>query len=473
MALEVLIVDDEADIRELVSGVLEDEGYAVRAAADSTQTLDAIEERRPSMVLLDVWLQGSKLDGLQLLQEIKLRDPTIPVLVISGHGNLDTAVAAVREGAVDFIEKPFEAERLIYLVDRATETDRLRRENQTLRLQVGQEDQLQGSSVAINTVRATLKRVAPTGSRVMISGPPGVGKEIAARMIHQWSPRARAPFIVLSAAMMSPDRVEEELFGSDSDGVIRSGLLEHAHGGTLFLDEIADMPLTTQAKILRVLTDQSYSRVGGQRPVKVDVRVLSATSRNLQDEIAAGRFREDLYYRLNVVHVPIPPLRDRQSDIPPLARHLLARIAEQPGMRPLSITDDALAVLMSYGWPGNVRQLQNALFRAAVLCEGDALTATDFPHIATEAACGKRADDYHAKPLNGASQSAAFAHGAGITLFEADGNMRPLEAIEADVIRLAIGHYRGRMTEVARRLGIGRSTLYRKLGELGIGDIAA
>src|ERR671921_859117 len=278
MALEVLVVDDEADIRELVSGVLEDEGYAVRTAADSTQTLEAVEERRPSMVLLDVWLQGSKLDGLQLLQEIKRRDSTIPVLMISGHGNLDTAVAAVREGAVDFIEKPFEAERLIYLVDRATETDRLRRENETLRLQVGQEDQLHGSSVAINTVRATLKRVAPTGSRVLISGPPGVGKEIAARMIHLWSPRAKAPFIVLSAAMMSPERVEEELFGSEAEGVVRPGLLEHAHGGTLFLDEIADMPLTTQAKILRVLTDQSYHRVGGQRAVKVDVRVLSATS---------------------------------------------------------------------------------------------------------------------------------------------------------------------------------------------------
>src|SRR5437868_9341005 len=313
MALEVLVVDDEADIRELVSGVLEDEGYAVRTAA-GTQTLEAFEERRPSMVLLDVWLRGSRLDGLQLLQEIKRRDPTMPVLMISGHGNLDTAVAAVREGAIDFIEKPFEAERLIYLVDRATDTERLRRENEALRLQVGQEDQLQGSSVAINTVRATLKRVAPTGSRVLISGPPGVGKEIAARMIHQWSPRARAPFIVLSAAMMSPDRVEEELFGSESEGVIRSGLLEHAHGGTLFLDEIADMPLTTQAKILRVLTDQSYSRVGGQRPVKVDVRVLSATSRNLQDEIAAGRFREDLYYRLNVVPVRLPPLRERRED---------------------------------------------------------------------------------------------------------------------------------------------------------------
>src|SRR5437763_3018170 len=265
------------------------------------------------MVLLDVWLQGARRDGLQLLQEIKRRDSTIPVLMISGHGNLDTAVAAVREGGVDFIEKPFEAERLIYLVDRATETERMRRENVALRQQVGHEDQLHGSSVAINTVRATLKRVAPTGSRVLISGPPGVGKEIAARMIHQWSPRARAPFIVLSAAMMSPERIEEELFGREDEGNMRPGLLEHAHGGTLFLDEIADMPLTTQGKILRVLTDQSYHRVGGQRAVKVDVRVVSATSRNLQDEISAGRFREDLFYRLNVVPVRLPPLRDRKS----------------------------------------------------------------------------------------------------------------------------------------------------------------
>src|SRR5574338_1394580 len=281
------------------------------------------------MVLLDVWLQGARLDGLQLLQEIKRRDPTIPVLMISGHGNLDTAVAAVREGAVDFSEKPFEAERLIYLVDRATETDRLRRENETLRRKVGEEDQLHGSSVAINTVRATLKRVAPTGSRVLISGPPGVGKEIAARMIHQWSPRARAPFIVLSAAMMSPERVEEELFGSEAEGGMRPGLLEHAHGGTLFLDEIADMPITTQGKILRVLTDQSYHRIGGQRPIKVDVRVLSATSRNLADEITDGRFREDLYYRLNVVPVRIPPLRERREDIPELVNHFLARFAAE------------------------------------------------------------------------------------------------------------------------------------------------
>jgi two-component system nitrogen regulation response regulator NtrX len=454
MALEVLIVDDEADIRDLVSGVLEDEGYTVRTAADSTQTLDAIEERRPSMVLLDVWLQGSKLDGLQLLQEIKQRDSTIPVLVISGHGNLDTAVAAVREGAVDFIEKPFEAERLIYLVDRATETERLRRENQTLRLQVGQEDQLQGSSVAINTVRATLKRVAPTGSRVQISGPPGVGKEIAARMIHQWSPRARAPFIVLSAAMMSPDRVEEELFGSETDGVIRSGLLEHAHGGTLFLDEIADMPLTTQAKILRVLTDQSYARVGGQRPVKVDVRVLSATSRNLQDEIAAGRFREDLYYRLNVVPVRLPPLRERREDIPELVSHFLARIAAERRMAAPSISEEAMAALQAHDWPGNVRQLRNIIERTLILAPGDRAARIDVDLLPPEVLENQSA-------MSGANTGMAIM---GSPLREAR------EAFEREYLKIQIRRFSGNISRTATFIGMERSALHRKLKALGIGD---
>ena len=454
MALEVLVVDDEADIRELVSGVLEDEGYAVRTAADSTQTLDAIEERRPSMVLLDVWLQGSKLDGLQLLQEIKQRDPTIPVLVISGHGNLDTAVAAVREGAVDFIEKPFEAERLIYLVDRATETERLRRENETLRLQVGQEDQLQGSSVAINTVRATLKRVAPTGSRVLISGPPGVGKEIAARMIHQWSPRARAPFIVLSAAMMSPDRVEEELFGSEGDGSIRPGLLEHAHGGTLFLDEIADMPLTTQAKILRVLTDQSYTRVGGQRPVKVDVRVLSATSRNLQDEIAAGRFREDLYYRLNVVPVRLPPLRERREDIPELVSHFLARIAAERRMTAPTISEEAMAALQAHDWPGNVRQLRNIIERTLILAPGDRAACIEVDLLPPEVLDNQSA-------MSGANTGMAIM---GSPLREAR------EAFEREYLKIQIRRFSGNISRTASFIGMERSALHRKLKALGIGE---
>ena len=454
MALEVLVVDDEADIRDLVSGVLEDEGYSVRTAADSGQTLDAIEERRPSMVLLDVWLQGSKLDGLQLLQEIKRRDSTVPVLMISGHGNLDTAVAAVKEGAIDFIEKPFEAERLIYLVDRATETERLRRENQTLRLQVGQEDQLHGSSVAINTVRATLKRVAPTGSRVLISGPPGVGKEIAARMIHQWSPRARAPFIVLSAAMMSPERVEEELFGSESEGVVRPGMLEHAHGGTLFLDEIADMPLTTQGKILRVLTDQSYTRVGGQRPIKVDVRVLSATSRNLQDEIAAGRFREDLFYRLNVVPVKLPPLKERREDIPELVSHFLARFASERRMAAPSISEEAMAALQAHDWPGNVRQLRNIIERTLILAPGDRVSRIDVDLLPPEILDNQ-------SPISGANTTMAIM---GSPLREAR------ESFEREYLKIQIRRFSGNISRTASFIGMERSALHRKLKALGIGD---
>jgi two-component system nitrogen regulation response regulator NtrX len=454
MALEVLVVDDEADIRDLVSGVLEDEGYAVRTAADSSQTLDAIEERRPSMVLLDVWLQDSKLDGLQLLQEIKHRDATIPVLMISGHGNLDTAVAAVREGAVDFIEKPFEAERLIYLVDRATETDRLRRENQTLRLQVGQEDQLHGNSVAINTVRATLKRVAPTGSRVLISGPPGVGKEIAARMIHQWSPRARAPFIVLSAAMMSPDRVEEELFGSEGEGTMRPGLLEQAHGGTLFLDEIADMPLTTQGKILRVLTDQSYTRVGGQRAVKVDVRVLSATSRNLQDEITAGRFREDLFYRLNVVPVKLPPLRERREDIPELVSHFLARFAAERRMPAPAMSDEAMAALQAHDWPGNVRQLRNIMERTLILAPGDRVQRIDVDLLPPEILDNQNV-------MSGANSAMAIM---GSPLREAR------ESFEREYLKIQIRRFSGNISRTASFIGMERSALHRKLKALGIGE---
>ena len=453
MALEVLVVDDEADIRDLVSGVLEDEGYTVRTAADSNGTLEAIEERRPSMVLLDVWLRGSRLDGLQLLQEIKRRDSTLPVLMISGHGNLDTAVAAVREGAIDFIEKPFQAERLIYLVNRATETDRLRRENESLRQQVGQEDQLHGSSVAINTVRATLKRVAPTGSRVLISGPAGVGKEIAARMIHQWSPRGRSPFIVLSAAMMSPDRIEEELFGSETDGAMRPGLLEHAHGGTLFLDEIADMPLNTQAKILRVLTDQSYQRVGGQRPVKVDVRVLSATSRNLQDEIAAGRFREDLFFRLNVVPVRLPPLRERREDIPELVSHFLARIAAERRMTSPTITEEAMAALQAHEWPGNIRQLRNVIERTLILSPGDRAQCIEVDLLPPEI-------------LEGQSRMAGNAAMAimGSPLREAR------ESFEREYLRIQIRRFSGNISRTATFIGMERSALHRKLKALGIGD---
>jgi two-component system nitrogen regulation response regulator NtrX len=454
MALEVLVVDDEADIRELVAGVLEDEGYAVRSAANSTEALEAIESRRPSLVLLDVWLQGSRMDGLQLLEEVKRRDPSLPVLMISGHGNLDTAVAAIREGAIDFIEKPFEASRLLHLVGRATETDRLRRENADLRLRVGSDDQLNGSSIAINTVRATLKRVAPTGSRVLITGPAGVGKEIAARTIHNWSTRSGGPFVTVAAARMDPDRVEEELFGSDAEGVARPGFLEQAHGGTLFLDEIADMPLTTQGKILRVLTDQSFTRVGGQRPVRVDVRVLSATSRNLSEEIAAGRFREDLYYRLNVVPVRIPPLRERREDIPELSAHYLARFAAERRMPPPGLSDEALAALQAHDWPGNVRQLRNIIERTVIMAPSDRLGRIDVDMLPTEV--------LDTGGSGGLSTSTLSIMGSPLR--------EARESFEREYLRVQIRRFSGNISRTASFIGMERSALHRKLKALGLGD---
>jgi two-component system, NtrC family, nitrogen regulation response regulator NtrX len=454
MALEVLVVDDEEDIRELVSGVLEDEGYAVRTAADSTSALDAIKDRRPSLVLLDVWLQGSRLDGLQLLQHLKRQDSTLPVLMISGHGNLDTAVAAIREGAVDFIEKPFEAGHLLHLVSRATETDRLRRENESLRQQIVHDEVLSGASVTINTVRATLKRVAPTGSRVLLTGPAGVGKEVAARTIHQWSTRANGPFIVVSAAMMTPERVEEELFGVDSEDGSRPGLLEQAHGGTLFLDEIADMPPTTQAKILRVLTDQSYHRVGGQRPVKVDVRVLSATSRDLAQEIAAGNFREDLFYRLNVVPVRLPPLRERREDIPELANNFLARFAADRRIPTPVLSNEAIAALQAHDWPGNVRQLRNIIERTVILAPCERVERIEADMLPSEILESKGSSSL-------SSQAMTIM---GSPLREAR------ESFEREYLRIQIRRFSGNISRTASFIGMERSALHRKLKALGIGE---
>jgi len=406
----------------------------------------------PEVVSIPVRSSGSLSN--QILQEVKRRDPNLPVLMISGHGNLDTAVAAIREGAIDFIEKPFEAERLLHLVNRATETDRLRRENETLRAQTGHDDQLHGTSVAINNVRATLKRVAPTGSRVLITGPAGVGKEIAARMIHQWSPRAKAPFIVVSAAMMSPDRVEEELFGSEADGVSRPGLLEQAHGGTIFLDEIADMPLTTQGKILRVLTDQSYHRVGGQRPVKVDVRVLSATSRILSDEIAAGRFREDLYYRLNVVPVKLPALRERREDIPELVSHFLARFAAERRIPTPTLSDEAMAALQAHEWPGNVRQLRNIIERTIILAPGDRVGCIEVDLLPSEVL-----DSQGSTGVTSATMTIM-----GSPLREAR------ESFEREYLKIQIRRFSGNISRTASFIGMERSALHRKLKALGIGD---
>lgn len=452
MAIDILVVDDEQDIRELVAGVLEDEGYETRSAADSDAALEAISTRRPSLVLLDVWLKDSRLDGLELLDELKRRDPTIPVLVISGHGNLDTAVSAIRRGAADFIEKPFEAERLLFLVERATETERMKREIASLRASAGREDDLTGNSGAINAVRATLKRVASTGSRVLVMGGAGVGKEVAARLLHGWSMRSAAPFIVVSAARMTPDRVEEELFGVEEGGyVVRPGLLEQAHGGTLFLDEIADMPVATQGRILRVLTEQSFTRVGGQRQVRVDVRVVSATARDLTLEIAEGRFREDLYYRLNVVPVVIPGLAERREDIPALVEHFVAHYAAQRRVPTPEVAPDAMVALQSYEWPGNVRQLRNVVERTVILAPGDRIGRIDVDLLPAEV-LGDRGD------LGAAGANAIMAS----PLREAR------ETFEREYLRVQIRRFSGNISRTATFIGMERSALHRKLKLLGI-----
>lgn len=455
MALDILVVDDERDIRELVAGVLEDEGYEARLAADSDAALEAITARRPTLVLLDVWLQGSRLDGLDLLDELKRRDPSLPVIVISGHGNLDTAVAAIRRGAADFIEKPFEAERLLLLVERATETERLKREIASLRAAAGREDELSGSSAQINGVRATLKRVAATGSRVLIMGGPGTGKEVAARLLHAWSTRAGAPFVVVSAARMTPERVEEELFGVEEAGqVARPGLLEQAHGGTLFLDEIADMPVATQARILRVLTDQSFVRVGGQRQVRVDVRVVSATARDLTAEIAEGRFREDLYYRLNVVPVTMPALTERREDIPPLVEHFVAHYAAQRRVPTPEIAPEAMVALQSYDWPGNVRELRNVVERTVILAPGDRIGRIDLDLLPAEVL---------GDPRDAGLGAAAHAI-MGAPLREAR------ESFEREYLRVQIRRFSGNISRTASFIGMERSALHRKLKLLGITD---
>ncbi|WP_221791960.1 sigma-54-dependent transcriptional regulator [Aquisediminimonas sediminicola] len=455
MSLDILVVDDEADIRDLVSGVLEDEGYTVRTAADSDAALAAVDERRPSLVLLDVWLHGSRLDGMDLLDELKARDASLPVLVISGHGNIDTAVAAIRRGATDFIEKPFEAERLLYMVERATETERLRTENATLKAMVGQEDELTGTSSQINAVRATLKKVSATGSRVLITGPAGVGKEVAARLLHKWSHRADTPFVVVSAARMDPARVEEELFGIEENGkMVRAGLLEQAHGGTLFLDEIADMPLTTQAKILRVLTDQSFTRLGGDRVIKVDLRVVSATAQDLPSRIAEGVFREDLFYRLNVVPVHLPPLNQRRADIPALIDHFVARFSAERRIAPPSFSDDTMAALQAYDWPGNVRQLRNIIERILILAPTD-------PNVRIES------DVLPSEILD----ASVVRMDQGLMTIMTSPLREARESFEREYLRVQVRRFSGNISRTATFVGMERSALHRKLKLLGLSDI--
>ncbi len=458
MAHDILIIDDEPDIRLLVDGVLRDEGYETRQAADSRGAIMAFRARRPSLVILDVWLQGSELDGLGILQTLHSEEPHVPVVMISGHGNIETAVTAIQRGAYDFLEKPFQSDRLLLVVRRALEAAALSRENAELRLRAGAEAQLTGDSPAIGLLRGAVEKVAPTGSRVLVSGPAGAGKEVVARMIHAHSRRADGPFIALNCATLNPARFEEELFGVEGgpDPLTqprRAGVLERAHGGTLLLDEVSDMPLETQGKIVRALQDQSFERLGGSARVKVDVRVLAITNKDLQAEIAAGRFREDLYYRLAVVPLKVPALRERREDVPALARLFLARSAENSGMPGRELSADALAALQSYDWPGNVRQLRNLMDWLLIMAPGsaqDMIRAEMLP------------------PEIGASAPALFnadpsADIMGLPLREAR-DMFETQYLQAQLLRFG-----GNISRTANFVGMERSALHRKLKQLGVG----
>src|ERR1700754_623642 len=373
MAADILVVDDKADIRELVAGILSDEGYAVRTAADSEQALAAIKARKPALLILDIWMQGGGMDGLELLDLVKTLDADLPVIMISGHGNIETAVSAIKRGAYDFLEKPFKSDRLLLVVERALETANLKRENRRLRAQAIAPEGLLGKSMAAQQLRQMIAKLAGANSRVLISGPAGSGKETVARLIHGASPRARNEFVVLSAAGMPIERVEVELFGEEGEGgrPAKIGVFERAHSGTLYLDKVADMPRETQSRILRVLVEQRFRRVNGDNDVQVDVRVVSSTSRDLREEIAEGRFREDLFHRLNVVPVNVPGLSERREDIPELVDYFITRICEATGMPRRTLADDALATLQVRAWPGNIRQLRNNVERMLILAAGD------------------------------------------------------------------------------------------------------
>lgn len=453
MASDILIVDDEQDIRELVAGILGDEGHETRIAHDADSALASISDRMPRLVFLDIWLQGSRLDGLALLDEIKAIHPELPVVMISGHGNIETAVSAIRRGAYDFIEKPFKADRLILIAERALETSALRREVSDMKRRTGDTFDLIGTSTAMNQLRQTIERVAPTNSRVMIIGPSGSGKEMVARAIHAHSARAGGPFVSVNSASMTPERMEIELFGTEANGVERKiGALEEAHRGILYLDEVADMPRETQNKILRVLVDQQFERVGGTKRVKVDVRIISSTAHNLEAMIADGRFREDLYHRLAVVPVPVPGLSERREDIPLLVHHFMEIVGAQAGIKPRRMGDDAMAVLQAHNWPGNVRQLRNNVERLMILARGD-----DADAPITADLLPAEIGDVMPRAPNQSDQ-----HIMALPLREAR------ELFEKEYLIAQINRFGGNISRTAEFIGMERSALHRKLKSLGV-----
>lgn len=458
MSIDILVVDDEADIRDLVSGILEDEGFSPRTAANSDDVFRAIRDRTPSLIVLDVWLQNSAMDGIEILEEMRKVHPELPVVIISGHGTIETAVAAIKKGAYDFIEKPFNADRLVLVINRALESARLKRENVELR-ERGPDWGLIGSSTTINALRAIIDRVADARSRVLITGPSGSGKEVVARLIHAKSSRTEQPFIVVSAATIAPDRMEEELFGVEGDGGRPKsiGLLERAHGGTLMFDEVGDMPLETQGKILRVLVDQRFKRVSGDTPVSVDVRIISTTSRDLLADAAEGRFREDFFHRLNVVPIHAPSLSERRDDIPALATFFINRISRSSGFPKRSLSAETLAALQAYHWPGNVRQLHNVIERTLIMMGRDGANS--------EITC----DHLPAEIID-----------AGITIPAGEGLEQiialPLrearERFEREYLIAQINRFGGNISRTAAFIGMERSALHRKLKALGVGAAA-
>jgi two-component system, NtrC family, nitrogen regulation response regulator NtrX len=456
MAADVLIVDDEEDIRELISDILKDEGYDARIAGSSDAALSAIAERVPSVLILDIWLQGSELDGLGVLEMVKKKYPQLPVIMISGHGNIETAVSSIRMGAFDFIEKPFKEDRLLLVVQRALENRQLRLENEELKLRANAEWDLVGDSAAINAIRSTIDKVAPTNSRVLITGAAGTGKEVAARLIHAKSRRAKGPFVVLNAASMSPDWIDAELFGLEArnpaGGAEKVGTFERAHRGTLFIDEVADMPMETQGKILRALQENSFERLHGNRRVEVDVRVIAASNRDLAEEIRAGRFREDLFYRLNVVPLRMPALKEHRDDIPDLAQHFLRRAAESSGLPPRKLSEDTLAALQSYDWPGNVRQLRNVMEWLLIMAPGSAKESIKVDQLPSDLFDSSMAafqmelkQDIMALPLRDAR-----------------------ELFERQYLLSQINRFGGNISKTSSFICMERSALHRKLKMLGI-----
>ncbi|MBC7144228.1 MAG: sigma-54-dependent Fis family transcriptional regulator [Thioclava marina] len=446
---DILIVDDEKDIRELIADILRDEGFQTRLAANSNECMDEINAQEPALMILDIWLKDSKMDGIDILKTVKRDNPDVPVIIISGHGNIEIAVAAIKQGAYDFIEKPFNIDQLMVVISRAMETARLRRENSTLKRRDMSSGEMIGDSAAFRRLKDQLDKVTKSNGRVMLTGEPGSGKEMAARYIHQFSTRAAGPFVTVASASIEPDRMEEVLFGRETpERGVEKGLLEQAHGGVIYFDEVAEMPLGTQSKILRVLTEQQFLRVGGADKVRVDLRVISSTTRDLTAMIREGGFRQELFDRLNVVPIEVPPLAERREDVPLLAEHFLRGFNETQGLPLREITEEAAALMQTMDWPGNVRQLRNVIERVLILGEGSGpIEARELPGQETPAEEGRIV-------LGGAL--------ATLPLREAR------ELFEREYLLTQINRFGGNISRTANFVGMERSALHRKLKSLGV-----